>query len=218
MAGSAFFMAIINNFFINTAEPQVLVTCMELTFSIQEGGSCIETFTFIIELLSFIATIATVGISYNAIVYARKEYLSHKKEEKANTLAKYNERYSTNEHLVVVVEYLWQIEEIKEYSEKNSLYKKSYKEISDFLDTESKDNPKSSFKIPTGHQKELFLRFFEEIQYSIEQGSLEKEQVKELFYHYARVANDMGEVFVNDFYHPCWRRFKTFIKTMENTF
>ena len=128
-----------------------------------------------------------------------KEYKSHKDEEKANTLASYNERYSSNEHLIVVVEYLYN--EI----EKSKRNKKTEKNIN--ADKESRQ--------PTPNEKELFLRFFEEIQISIEQGALDKAHVKELFFYYAKVAYDMGESFICDFNHDCWRKFRTFVESMK---
>lgn len=179
---------------------------MNFIFCIQEEPTCLECCKFCIDLLTFMATAATVGVSVYAVWYAIKEYSLHKKEEEANTLARYNERYSTNEHLLTVVEYLWRVEDKKDSCEK------SYNEIVD----DFKNNEERGFKIPTEHEKELFLRFFEEIQFSIEQGTLNKYQVKDLFFYYAEVANRMGEAFVKDYNKYYWRQFKVFVKTMDS--
>lgn len=188
---------------------------MNLTINIQDGKSFLDVCSFIVELLSYFSTFLTVTIGAYAVWFAKKEYLLHKKEEKARTLAQYNERYSSNEHLLIVVEYLWEIQNRKEEYEKKLLDKKNYKEIQNEIEIECKNNKKARLKIPTEHDKELFLRFFEEMQYSIEQETLDEEQVKDLFYYYAKIANDMGCDFVDDFDKNCWRKFKVFIKNMK---
>lgn len=187
---------------------------MDITISLQENQGSLSSCTFILELLSYLATLATVCISGYAVWYARKEYSLHKKEERANTLARYNERYSTNERLLSVVEYLWQIKAKEEFYKKRDLTK-GYKDIKEELEQEVNSRKKCYYKIPSEHDKELFLRFFEEIQCSIEQGALDKSHVKELFYFYAKVAHDMGEDFVEDYNKDCWRKFKVFIRTMN---
>lgn len=178
---------------------------MDYIICIQEEETLLEYCKYIIELISCIFTILTVLISCYAVSYAIKEYTLHKKEERANSLARYNERYSTNEYLIKVVRYLWKIDEIKDSCEK------SYNEIVD----EFKNNEESKLEIPEEYEKELFLRFFEEIQFSIDEGSLDKKQVKDLFFYYADVANRMGEAFVKDYNKDYWHQFKAFIKTMN---
>ena len=183
---------------------------MDILVFFQEKENYWDFCSFIMEFLTYLSTIVAMGISIYVACFARREYLLHKKSEKANTLARYNERYSTNEVLKNVVEYLWKIEDKKEsYKKRNN--EKSYKEVKNEIERYFKNNTKSNFKIPTEHEKELFLRFFEEIQFSIEEGALDKKQVYELFYYYAKIANDMGEDFVEDYNKDVWRKFRAFI-------
>jgi len=63
--------------------------------------------------------------------------------------------------------------------------------------------------------KEMFLRFFEELQYSIEQEGLSEEIVYDMFAYYALEADKMGTAFVRDYNEECWSRFRKFACRMK---
>ena len=60
----------------------------------------------------------------------------------------------------------------------------------------------------------MFLRFFEELQYAIEQKSLSKEIVYDMFSYYAIEAYKEKENFYKNEEENNWLRFKTFAESM----
>ena len=172
----------------------------------------------VIDFLTMFFTAVTVVVSVAALCYASKEYKLHKDVEKANTLANYNQRYSTDEYIYRVVSYLIEIEKRKgneNFKKMSKEKRETYYKIYD-ADVKEKYRCKSkSIHLPSDNDKELFLRFFEEIEYSIEQKALERKAVKDLFFYYAGVAYDMGSAFVKDFDENHWNRFKKFVREMR---
>ena len=130
-------------------------------------------------------------LSLIPILLVVKEYLAYKERERANTLVLFNERYSNDKNIKEVVEYLIMYEDYK--TKRGLLY------------------PSPS---PSVYQKEIFLRFFEELQIAIEAKSLSKNIVYDMFAHYALVA-DKHKYFVSDYNNNCWHRFHSFIKEMK---
>lgn len=65
------------------------------------------------------------------------------------------------------------------------------------------------------NDKEMFLRFFEELQLTIERGGLSKEIVYDMFAYYAIKVADKGEEFVKDYNTENWRRFRLFAESMK---
>lgn len=184
----------------------------------------------VIDFLTMFFTAVTVVVSVAALCYASKEYKLHKDVEKANTLANYNQRYSTDEYIYRVVSYLIEIEKrkgnenFKKMSkEKREAYYKKYdddiKEYNNNIEIYycriKRENKDKLIPIPSENDKELFLRFFEEIEYSIEQKALERKAVKDLFFYYAGIAYDMGSAFIEDFDKNHWNRFKKFVREMR---
>ena len=96
-------------------------------------------------------------------------------------------------------------DDIKEYNNNIEIY---YCRI-------KRENKDKLIPIPSENDKELFLRFFEEIEYSIEQKALERKAVKDLFFYYAGIAYDMGSTFIEDFDKNHWNRFKKFVREMR---
>ena len=184
----------------------------------------------VIDFLTMFFTAVTVVVSVAALCYASKEYKLHKDVEKANTLANYNQRYSTDEYINRVVSYLIEIENRKgnenfknKSKEEREAYYKKYdddikkynKNIEIYYSRIKREYKDKLIPIPSKNDKELFLRFFEEIDYSIEQKALERKAVKDLFFYYASVAYDMGRVFVEDFDENFWNTFKRFVRKMR---
>ena len=141
----------------------------------------------IIELLTFLSALFTLLLAYFAFQYTKKEFRLHLEKEQSETLSHYNERYSSDENIKIVINYLlWD----------SGLKISSQPPINDF-------------------NKEMFLRFFEELQYAIEKKSLTKEIVYEMFAHYAIKAFDKGTDFVEDINEFYWYRFRTFAISMK---
>lgn len=119
------------------------------------------------------------------------EYSNHRKRDRAEVLGQYNERYSKDEHVNKVVDYIIR-----------------------YMDG------KSFFCPPSTHDAEMFMRFFEEMQIQIEQDRLVEEQVYHLFAYYA-IAFDINDdirsnLGIRDYDKDnwTWSSFKMFASTM----
>lgn len=150
-----------------------------------QSDDCISK---LIDAISLIITFGTLCATAFAIYYAVKEYRLHCKQSKADILHKYNERYSRDENIKKVVEYL--------------ILKKEEKDIS--ID-----------KHPSTFEKEMFLRFFEELEYAIESEALDAKLTYDMFAFYALEAAKLGENFVSDYNENSWGSFKAFINRMK---
>lgn len=139
----------------------------------------------IIEIIRLIADCTVIG----AVIFTYVQYRQYKKKEKADILAHFNERYSNDENIKAVVEYLMG----------------------------EKQND------PTNYQKEMFLRFFEELQIFIEVKSLDPQLVYDTFAYYALEAYKKGTDFyselnpneLNEELKGTWYRFGKFINEMK---
>lgn len=134
-----------------------------------------------------------------AFIYARKEYRLHRKREKAETIARFNERYSNDKNIEAVVKLLM--------NEKNG-------------EEKAKDGLRDK---SLNYQKEMFLRFFEELQIFMEAGSLDTKLVYDTFAHYALKAFEKGTGFyeeltsekLSEVSKGDWYRFGKFINEMK---
>ena len=125
-----------------------------------------------------------------AIFLTLIEYLNYKRRERADVLGLYNERYSRDEHINRVVNYLIC-----------------------FLD-------KTKTDVPSIHDAEMFMRFYEEMQIQIDEKRIEEEHVYTLFSFYAilldsnsTIRNDLG---ITDYVGKDnnWSMFKKFNSNM----
>ena len=121
--------------------------------------------------ISDLATVAGVG-------YAAMQYCAYKEQEKTVILSKYNERYATDQNIQKVVNYLL------------------WKENPQYIDDEKKKIDKTLYGgeceddiKPTRNQVEMFMRFIEELQVSIDAGRLDEKIAKTLFAYYADKIN-----------------------------
>ena len=105
--------------------------------------------TFATSTSALVASLSLVVAVY-AVLHAKKEYERALKNKQSEVLAQYNERYSNNDSIRKVIEYI----------------------------TYSNDDR------PTVYDKEMFLRFFEELELMIERGYLTKKDVGDLFAYY----------------------------------
>lgn len=152
------------------------------------------------EIIQLTLDALLIIITGYAFLYAMKEYKLHQKREKAETLARFNERYSNDKNIEAVVLLLMRIEE----------------GITPDKAEQNEDDMKLNY------QKEMFLRFFEELQIAIEAGALDKKLVYDIFAFYALKAFEMGEEFYEELTpkqteetnNGNWYQFRKFITEM----
>ncbi len=116
-------------------------------------------------------------------------YYYHRKRDRAEVLSQYNERYSRDEHISKVVPFL----------------------IADIMGTKA--------TIPSVHDVEMFMRFFEEMELQIEKHRLDADSVYELFSYYALYFDSkpcLIEMFSIDDYNSNdnWKLFHNFVNRM----
>ena len=162
----------------------------------------LECCSFIVEALTFLISVLSLVVSLVAISFVKKEYNLHKQAEMANTLSKYNERYCTDEHIERTINFL------SEYHDTRKAEKYKHYLPKDILSIVKKKDSSSCL------DKEIFLRFFEELQYSIIQGALDKDVIYDMFSYYPIIAYELGNDFVDDFDNRCWQTFRVFAKSM----
>ena len=128
--------------------------------------------------LETIASLITAVATFIGVCYAVCQYCAYKEQEKTVILSKYNERYATDPDIQKVVNYLL------------------WKENPQYIDDEKKKIDKTLYGgeceddiKPTRNQVEMFMRFFEELQVSIDAGRLDGYMAKNLFAYYAKVLD-----------------------------
>ena len=116
------------------------------------------------------------------------EYLNHRKRIKAEVLGLYNERYSKDQHVNIVVPFL----------------------IADIMGLKVKK--------PSVHHVEMFMRFFEEIELQIEKGRLNEKSVYDLFSYYALYFDNRPELInllcIDDYSKENWGLYMKFVNRM----
>lgn len=150
------------------------------------------------DLLIAIGTVITALVAVVALAYSIKQYNLHREQRKISVLAKYNERYCASTEIKHVIEYLMAEEE--------------YSEVS----TVSNENKyrASALKAPE-RDREMFMRFFAEIQMAINAGLIDKEYAKVMFGYYAVAASNLGVKFVSDYNAEYWSLFRSFAESMR---
>lgn len=118
------------------------------------------------------------------------EYSHHRKREKADVLGQYNERYSRDEHVNSVVNYL-------------VCYKDNM-------------TPKDR---PCLHDVEMFMRFFEEMEIQIKEDRLDERYVYDLFSYYAIELGENEKLRLllgveSDDYKSNWKDYISFVNRM----
>lgn len=142
------------------------------------------------EILSCTANVAMAITAVVALVVSCKEYCNHKRRERANVLSRYNERYSESESIKRVIKHINAIA----YRDCDSL--------------ESNDDPGT-------FDKEMFMRFFEELEYSIQADNINKKEVRDMFGFYPLLATERKGYLYNDDEKENWRMFCKFVKRMK---
>lgn len=139
------------------------------------------------------ATFPEWGMFVFAIItlcFSVREYYAHKKREKLSVFSEYSKRYVDDPNIKCVVEFL----------------------ISYF------ENSNVKTAIPNIYQKEMFLRYFEELELMIEKGKIDKDDIADFFVYYA-VAAAMCQPFVqgteldsDSSRSDVWRRYRLLVK------
>lgn len=136
-----------------------------------------------------------------SLSFAYKEYRKRLKFEQCDVIMRYNERYENSE---------------------------SIKRVVDFLTKKYKGEEVETEKLPSIYDKEIFLRFFEELNYMIDCGYLEKDIIADTFAFYFLVAwNDDTLFWDAEMYAPAesmkeaqnspsWNNAKSFYKKMKS--
>lgn len=124
-----------------------------------------------------IAVTVALVISGLALLYAVLEYNQHKKIEKTTLLCQYLQRYASDPIIRKVTEYILDTALLDEKGNK----------IVGF------DESKTSKNTPTLTEKEMFMRFFEEIQLLIEDKLLDGDKAIYLMGYYCDVYHRIDE-------------------------
>ncbi len=113
------------------------------------------------------------------------EYLAKIRRDKTAVLEKYNNRYLKDRNIRDSISVLMKLEE---------------------------DRKPIDLSISEIRKREVFMRFFEELQLQIEGGALDEKDVHTLFGYYACFADQLNSSFVSDYYDDCWITFRQFVK------
>ena len=150
-----------------------------------------------------LATVATCVFAGVGFVVACREYQKHKRHHKVEILSSLNERYASDENIKEVV-----IELLKSLKNDDRgdyfINKETWKSAKD-EDIDKK----------VVYQREMFLRFFEELESYIEEDSLDTKVIKKTFAYYALQAASLQEDFVEDYNNGNWTFFKKFVEEMK---
>ena len=129
--------------------------------------------------LANVAQVVEGFVTALALIFAFIEYRLHKKTTQYDTYSKMNERYCNDKAIQKVLNCML-----------NS-YEGEVLNIGKFKYV-------SMVKNLSVNDKEMFLRFFEELNYAVEKKSIKKEKACYFFGYYAIVAYLMGNDFVSD--------------------
>ena len=192
-----------------------IVFCCALACNITcEIGYFADCKGFFKENLNVIANCGTFMATCFAAFYGIKEYSIHKVEEKIKLLGEYNQRYSTDKNIKTVVSWMLKIAILNEKG--------------DIVGA----NPDKTTHKPGIYEKEMFMRFFEELYLHIKNGSVEKRQACLLFSYYAikfdeienfrldisdyKSKDELMNEELKDPFSKYWASYRMFIEDMRN--
>lgn len=148
-----------------------------------------------LDCVSAIADVITAVVAVIALFYSHKEYKNHLKRSKSEILSKFNERYSNDKNIKKVVAYILSVIE---------------------QDRCNKEKESKLLKEPGTFEKEMFMRFFEELNLATKSDSLDRQQVRELFGYYALLAAATPNFLYPDTEKDNWGVFADFVRMMES--
>ena len=137
-----------------------------------------------------------------AVFYAIVQYWSYNKDEKIRTLNEFNQRYATDKSIEKVVR--WML--------RTALYDENGKIV-------GKDPEKNDGNIPEVFDKELFMRFYEELNFLIDKHLLNEEDTLHFFAYYALVFDEYASFRedITDYDSDQWTNFHSFINRIKQT-
>ena len=145
-----------------------------------------------------IAQIVLGSATFLALLFAAYEYYLHKKNNQYEAYLKLNERYCNDRSIQKVM-----VTMIESYD--NNTFS-----IDSF-------NDNCGINQMNDYDKEMFLRFFEELNYAIKKKSIRKEEACYYFGYYAVVAYLMGKDFVSELENEgIWGEFNEFAENMND--
>lgn len=118
------------------------------------------------ETINAFAALGTFFVTIFSAIYAYLQYKRYKEEQVVKLLGEYNQRYSTDNNIKTVVSWMLKIAIVDEKGEIKGA------------------DPDRSFFKPGIYEKEMFMRFFEELYLHIKNGSVEKRRACLLFSYY----------------------------------
>lgn len=146
------------------------------------------------QFLICLGTIAMPLIAMVALWYSRREYKNHREQTRISVLGQYNERYSTSPEINRVIAFL-----IDKTNNNSACVQETDKELA----------------AATIRDRELFMRFFGELQIAIRKGLVDQKYAKVMFGYYAVEAANLGKEFVDDYDEPYWSLFREFAESMR---
>lgn len=145
-----------------------------------------------------IAQIVSGFATFLALLFAAYEYYIHKKNNQYEAYSKMNERYCNNSSIQKVL----------------GTMVESYSKGEFSIDIFNQNCRNKNVSI---NDKEMFLRFFEELSYAIKERSIHEERACYYFGYYAVVAYLMGKNFVSDLENGgVWSEFEEFAANMND--
>lgn len=128
------------------------------------------------EMVTAISTVISTFIAAITVFYVWKQYRKHMIEEQTNLLCNYNQRYSENNDIRKVIEWIHGVVVIDKKGEVVDV---------DVQLTKS---------TPSLNEKEMFMRFFEEIEIQLVKNKMEPNSVFRLFAYYPLLMNRFSEL------------------------
>lgn len=137
-----------------------------------------------------ISAAISASVATTGVILTAFSYYKYKEEQKVKMTYFYNKVYRTDENIQEVLKFL--------------------------IESDSKGTSDSNIDASTINKRELFFRFFEEIQYLIDQDIIDEKEAYDLFGYYAKVAYDLQKKFQPDIQvENNWKTLKKFIKGYE---
>ena len=158
------------------------------------GIEKVHMFCFFLDTLKIYNEAISIIMAMVTLCFSCYQYMKHKKRNRVEILCKFNERYQTEESIVNVTKFLEEIEDNE-------------------LDQSNKKT------LPSIHELEMYMRFYEELYFLIQAGSIKKKMAYYMFGHYVILFDDNKDKLpenlnYNDSY---WVVFRTLVEIMRKS-
>lgn len=128
---------------------------------------CLDNNSSYINYLAALGNLGVFCATLCATLYAIKQYNDHKKEHRIKLLGEYNQRYSSDRNIEKVTKWMLKVAIVDNNGEITGA------------------NPDRDYCKPGIYEKEMFMRFFEELYLHIKEGHIDKMNAFRLFAYYA---------------------------------